>query len=99
MKMNASRTYTILSLLAASIAAGALVASVVRGAAPAAPATAQVSVSMQQTAAGEQVPTVTVVARRMNAQQKAHAAMLDVKQAAHASLAGIGKALAAAHRA
>lgn len=97
--MTASRTRTVLSVLAASIAAGALLAGVIRGTAPAAEPAAKVIVGMQQTASGEQVPTVTVVARRMNAQQKAQAALQDIKGVAQASIAGVGKALAAAHRA
>jgi hypothetical protein len=51
-----------------------------------------VTVAVQQSASGEQVPTVTVVAKRMNAHQKVRAALQDIKEVAQASIA-------AAHRA
>jgi hypothetical protein len=99
MKMNSARKTTVLSILAASIAAGALLAGIVRVNPPAAAPEAKVTVGMQQSASGEQVPTVTVVAKRMSVHQKARAALQDIKDVAQASIAGAGKALAAAHRA
>ena len=97
--MISSRKTAVLSLLAASIAAGALLAGIVRATPPAAVADTRVTIGMQQSASGDQVPTVTVVAKRMSAHQKAHAALQDIKEVAQASIAGAGKALAAAHRA
>ena len=97
--MNSSRKTTVLSLVAASIAAGALLAGIVRATPPAAAPGTQVTVGMQQSASGEQVPTVTVVAKRMNVHQKARAALQDIKDVTQASIAGASKALAAAHRA
>ena len=90
--MNSSRKTTVLSFLAASIAAGALLAGIVRATPPAAAPEAKVTVAVQQSASGEQVPTVTVVAKRMNAHQKVRAALQDIKEVAQASIA-------AAHRA
>lgn len=96
--MTSTRTSIALSLIAASIAAGVLGASVLRHSAPAAAPAQQVIVGMQQSASGESVPTVTVIAKRMTTQQKARAALLDARDAAQAKIAGVGRALAT-HRA
>jgi hypothetical protein len=97
MNMTPSRKFAVTSMVAASVAVGLLVANLAGSAAPAGVAST-VTVSSQTLPSGEILPTVTVVAKRLNAAEKVQATLLRAKDIARNSIAGTGNAIAAANR-
>lgn len=97
--MSPSHKFAVTSMVAALVALGLLVANLGSSGVPVTNGVAStVTVSSQMLPSGEILPTVTVVAKRLNAAEKAQAALLHAKDLARNSIAGTGKATTAAQR-